>query len=113
MPVKVAQLIIAMALVYAGHPTADKPLTEAEAKRVANTHFSEALPQVSLNRLTTSVEDAGENWRITYSAPGSTGDPLTVEVRKDNGSITKGLKGPCYNKDLKCSYDLLERNKVR
>jgi hypothetical protein len=108
---KIARLIVAVALVSCCHPAGDGPLTEMDAKRAADAHFREALPQVSLNRLTTSVEDAGEVWRITYSAPGSTGDPLVVEIQKNNGNITKGLKGPCYNKDLQCSYDLLEQNK--
>lgn len=79
------------------HTTADENLTSAEAERVATTHAKEVLPEVRWSIETIKTEDLGTTWRVTFTPPpGSTGDPLTVEVDKGTGSIVKGLRGPCY-----------------
>ena len=81
----------------------ERSITAADAQNTADAHSREQLPQVNWDKLTRQTEDRGAVWRIVYMPPpGSTGDPLIVEVNKRTGEITKGLASPCPDQDVEC-----------
>jgi hypothetical protein len=89
--------ITALLLACACNSFESQSEASADAKASADAHFAEVFPQVHLENFTTSVRDAGDRWIVTYVPPeGSTGDRLSIEVSKANGSIVRGLRGPCY-----------------
>jgi len=82
----------------------EEPISAAKAEELAVAHAAEVLPQVPWRseEIAITTDDRGALWRVTFSAPGSTGDPLSVEVDKRTGAIVRGLKGPCYDKGADC-----------
>ena len=67
-------------------------LTAAEATDAANGFLAEHLPQVPLHRLTIEAREAGDHWRVSYTAPpDSTGGPIVVQVDKRNGGILNSM----------------------
>ena len=94
---RLAPYLIA-ALLLAACQASGSQLSADDAIQHANAHFSEALPQVSMDRLTTKAEDLGNRWRVTYYPPKGSSGPasLSIEIDKQTGEVVKGLKGPKY-----------------
>lgn len=89
--------IIAACLLATALPACDSILRTTvdrnDAIEIANRHVSSVLPQVPLDQMRVNVVDEGSAWLVSYAPPdGSTGDTLTVEIRKDNGEILRGLR---------------------
>ena len=92
-----APLILAVVMMVGCQSAPDAPLSAREAILQANADFTAALPQVPLELMTVEARDEGNHWRVIYRPPeGSTGDPLSIIVDKDSGTVVRGLKGPNY-----------------
>jgi hypothetical protein len=81
-------------------------VTAEEAEQLALADATAALPQVPWRtKMTITTVDLGSRWRVTFTPPpGSTGDPVSVEVDKRTGKMVKEMKGPCYDHGAECLY---------
>jgi hypothetical protein len=82
----------------------EKGVTAREAEELAIADATAALPQVPWRTEVITTVDLGARWRVTFTAPGSTGDSISVEVDKATGKVLKGVKGPCYNRGDESAY---------
>jgi hypothetical protein len=86
--------LLALMLVSAGCSKPGGDITAARAIEIADQIWAEDVPQMNMDDLDTRVEDLGNRWRVTYSAPeGSAGGPWFVVLSKKDGEIVSSGGG--------------------